>query len=156
MSHPNDPAGYDRAATQADTTQTQPAGGIAAAGSEIAPYVVPMFAYVGLSALEGYLPHVVGKPSPTWYPLAYAAKLLIVALLAWHYRATWNDFRPAPTFGKIILGILTGILVGGAWVGLDGRYPALPFLGSRASFDPKELAPIAHWSFIGVRLLGLV
>ncbi len=160
MSNHTDPAERDRAATQAGLAQTPPAGqpaaGIVEAGSEIAPYVVPMFAYVGLSSLEGYLPQVLGQPSPTWYPLAYAAKLLIVTLLAWRYRATWNDFRPPPTLGKIILGVLTGILVWGAWVGLDGRYPALPFLGSRSAFDPKELAPFARWAFIGVRLMGLV
>jgi uncharacterized protein len=160
MSHPIEPPGYDRTATQAGSAQTQPPGapapGMGDAGSDIVPYVVPMFAYVGLTALEGYLPQVVGKPSPTWYPLAYSAKLLIVALLAYRYRATWNDFRPAPTIGKIILGILTGLLVCGAWVGLDGRYPALALLGSRTAFDPRELAPIAQWGFIGVRLLGLV
>lgn len=160
MSHPIEPPRFDLAATEARSAQTEPpsdhARSLAEASSDIAPYVVPMFAYVGLTALEGYLPQVVGKPSPTWYPLAYSAKLLIVALLAYHYRSTWSDFRPPPTIGKIILGILTGLLVWGAWVGLDGRYPAMPFLGSRTAFDPRELTPIARWAFIGVRLLGLV
>lgn len=160
MSHSTEPAGYDRAGTPAAAAGTQPSGQYATvhalAGSDIIPYVVPMFAYVGLSSLEGYLPQVVGKPSPTWYPLAYVAKLLFVVLLAWRYRATWNDFRPPPTPAKIILGILSGLIVCGAWVGLDGHYPALSFLGNRAAFDPEALDPAARWAFIGVRLLGLV
>jgi CAAX prenyl protease-like protein len=160
MSNSIDPLGYDHTDTPAGLAQTQPPGqpasGVATAPSDIAPYVVPMVTYVALSSLEGYLPTALGQPSSTWYPPAYAGKLLIVALLAWHYRATWNDFRPLPSLGKIILGILTGILVWGAWIGLDGRYPALPLLGTRSAFDPQKLAPLARWAFIALRLLGLV
>jgi CAAX prenyl protease-like protein len=115
-----------------------------------------MFAYVGLTALEGYLPQLMGKPSEALYPIAYGAKLLIVALLAWHYRQTWNDFRPIPKAGTIILGILTGLIVCAAWVGLDGLYPMITFLGSRSAFDPFALDGLWRWIFIGVRLLGLV
>ena len=136
----------------------QPATGITAAGSEILPYVVPMFAYVGLSSLEGYLPQVMDKPSPTWYPIAYAAKLVVVAALAWYFRVTWRDFRPAPTPGKVMLGVLTGLFVCLAWVGLDGHYPAMPsFLGEAARHSIHSCSiPVARWGFMGVRLLGLV
>jgi CAAX prenyl protease-like protein len=127
-----------------------------AAGSDILPYVVPMFAYVGLSGLENYLPQVEGQPSPFWYPLAYTAKLVIVIFLAWWYRSTWRDFRPPPTFGAISLAAAAGVLVWGLWIGLDGRYPMFSFLGSRAGFNADGLAPAGRWAFISVRLLGLV
>jgi uncharacterized protein len=131
--------------------------GSPAVGAEILPYVVPMFAYLGLSSLEGYLPQLVDKPSAALYPIAYGAKLLIVALLAWHYRATWSDFRPRPKAATIMLGIMTGLFICAAWVGLDGHYPTFKFLGgSRSEFDPYSLGATARWAFIAVRLLGLV
>ena len=64
--------------------------------ADILPYVAPMFAYVALGGIEGYLPQVESQPSPTWYPIAYAVRVVIVAALAWRYRETWNDLRPAP------------------------------------------------------------
>ena len=96
---------------ESPSQQAQGATGGGSAGADILPYVVPMFAYVGLTALEGYLPQLVGKPSPAWYPIAYGAKLFVVVLLAWHYRATWSDFRPRPKAGAIVLGVLTGLFV---------------------------------------------
>ena len=60
---------------------------------EMLPYVVPMFAFLVLTNLESSLPR------PDWYPLAYAAKILVVALLAWHYRSAWSDLRPFPPSG---------------------------------------------------------
>ncbi len=125
-------------------------------GPGIVPYAVPMFAYVGLGGLESYLPSVQGHPSPFWYPLAYAAKLVVVAMLAWHYRATWVDFRPWPKASTLALAVLVGLIVWGLWIGLDGRYPALRFLGKRAGFDVDALNPGLRWAFIVVRMLGLV
>src|SRR5262249_35102506 len=104
--------------------------------ADILPYVVPMFAYVALGGIEGYLPQVDSQPSPTWYPIAYAVRVAIVAALAWRYRATWKDLRPAPGLAGLALAVATGLLVTLLWVGLDGLYPGLPFLGQRASFDP--------------------
>ena len=124
--------------------------------SDLVPYVVPMIAYVGLGGLESYLPSIHGQPSPFWYPLAYAAKLLIVTILAWHYRATWSDFRPWPKISALALAVLLGVVVWGLWIGLDGRYPALPFLGTRAGFDLEALNPGRRSAFIVVRMLGLV
>jgi uncharacterized protein len=129
----------------------------AAGWSDIVPYVVPMFAYVLLGGLESYLPSVDGHPSPFWYPLGYAARVVLVALLAWYFRATWIDFRPWPGTKQIVLAIVVGIVVWASWVGLDGWYPALPFLGTRIGFDVNALVePGPRWAFIGVRLLGLV
>jgi CAAX protease family protein len=159
MSHFTEPAGPDRpggAATRTTEPGAQGATGGTGGGDDILPYVVPMFAYLGLTSLEGYVPQLMGSPSPAWYPIAYGIKLVLVALLAWHYRATWNDFRPAPSLGKIALGVLTGLLVCAAWVGLDGLYPTMKFLGSRSAFDPLQLGAAARWAFIALRLLGLV
>ena len=116
-----------------------------------------MFAYVGLTSLEGYLPQLMGSPSPLWYPIAYGIKLILVALLAWHYRATWNDFRPAPSLGKIALGVLTGLLVCAAWVGSRralSRCSSSWAAGRRST--RSHSAPAARWAFIALRLIGLV
>jgi uncharacterized protein len=126
------------------------------AGGDIIPYVAPMFAYVGLTALEGYVPQLIGNRSAAGYPIAYGIKLILVALLAWYYRATWRDLRPAPSIGKIVLGVVTGVLVCVAWVGLDGHYPTFKFLGSRSAFDPLTLGVGSRWAFIALRLAGLV
>jgi CAAX prenyl protease-like protein len=115
------------------------------------PYVAPMFAYVALSSLEGYL------PSPGWYPAAYAVKAAIVAAIMWHYRSTWRDLRPMPGILNLALAVVTGLIVIAMWVGLDGLYPDLPFMGgSRQAFDPNELGTGGKWAFIGVRMIGLV
>ena len=114
------------------------------------PYVVPMFAFLVLTNLEGYL------PGPDWYPLAYAAKVLAVAILAWHYRSAWSDLRPLPPIRSLVLAIMIGLVVFVLWVRLEGWYPALSFLGKRTGFDPGTLAPGWKWPFIVVRFFGLV
>jgi uncharacterized protein len=124
--------------------------------ADLLPYVVPMFAYVVLGYLEGYLPSVDSQPSPVWYPAAYAARVVIVAALAWHYRETWTDLRPAPRLPAIALAVLSGLLVTCLWVGLDGRYPSLPFLGERVSFDPTRMSQVPRLGFYAARLTGLV
>jgi CAAX prenyl protease-like protein len=133
-----------------------PRGAPAAELPEILPYVVPIFAYVTLGGLEGYLPRVDHQPSPRWYPAAYAARLVIVGLLAWRYRATWRDLRPWPGLGGFVLASLTGLVVTGLWVGLDGLYPTFAFLGQRVAFDSTRLGPGPRVAFIAVRMLGLV
>lgn len=124
--------------------------------AHLLPYAVPMFAYVALGGLEGYLPEVDSQPSPTWYPIAYTVRLLIVAALAWRYRETWKDLRPVPGIGGATLAVLCGLLVTWLWVGLDGRYPALPFMGHRSSFDPTRIGPAYRPGFYAVRMAGLV
>jgi uncharacterized protein len=122
----------------------------------ILPYLVPIFAYVTLSGLEGYLPQVDKQPSPVWYPIAYAVKVALVAVSAWWYRSTWKDLRPFPTLPSLGLATLIGLLVFGLWVGLDGVYPALPGMGHRTAFDPGRLSTGFRWGFIVVRMAGLV
>ena len=128
-----------------------------AAGSDILPYVVPMFAYVGLSGLENYLPQVEGQPSPFWYPLAYTAKHRHR-----HLSLPGGIARPGVTSGPLRRSEPSAwrpppaCSCGRLWIGLDGRYPMFSFLGSRAGFNADGLAPAGRWAFISVRLLGLV
>ena len=160
MSDRTEPAPDDRASALAGT-KTQPSRHpvveAMSTGSDIIPYVVPMFVYVGLTSLEAYLPQVAGQVSSTWYPIAYAAKLIVVALLIWRYRATLRDYRPFPGLAKVVLGVATGLFVCLAWIALDGHYPALPFMGGCGSaFDPFTLHPVARFGFIAGRTIGLV
>lgn len=122
------------------------------------PYVAPMAAYVLISSLEGQLPHgPSGTPHPTWYPLAYAAKAAIVALLIYLGRSTWRDLRPWPSRPvDWALSVGLGLAVTAAWVGLDGLYPRFGATGSRESFDPTVMPPVPRAAFIAVRMLGLV
>ena len=76
--------------------------------------------------------------------------------MAWYYRSTWRDLRPFPNFTSIVLGIVSGLTVTALWVGLDGLYPTLPFLGKRVSFDPARMYHGARIGFYVVRLIGLV
>lgn len=124
--------------------------------SDLVPYAVPMFAYVAIGGIEGYLPQVESHPSPVWYPIAYGVRVAIVAALAWHYRETWEDLRPAPGLVGTVLAVATGLLVTLLWVGLDGLYPDLPFMGHRSSFDPSGMSRAGRIGFYAVRLTGLV
>jgi uncharacterized protein len=142
--------------SSAPDLEPQPVERPMAGGSDVIPYAAPMFAYVALGGLEGYLPAHGGQPSPFWYPLAYAIRVALVAILCWHYRATWNDFRPWPKMAALVLAVLVGVVVWGLWIGLDGRYPPIPLLGKRGGFDAGTLAPRARLAFVAVRMLGLV
>jgi CAAX prenyl protease-like protein len=144
------------AAGQTTSSESEPARKRETQTADILPYVAPMFAYVALGGVEGYLPQVDSQPSPVWYPIAYAVKLVVVAALAWRYRETWRDLRPAPGPIGVVLALVTGLLVAMLWVGLDGRYPALPFQGQRASFDPMRISNAWRVGFYAVRLTGLV
>ncbi len=55
------------------------------------PYVAPMVAFLALTAAEGYLPTRGGGIDPLWYPVVYAIKVAIVAVLAWVCRSPWRD-----------------------------------------------------------------
>ena len=56
----------------------------------------------------------------------------------------------------LLEGVVSGFVVTGLWVGLDGLYPGLPFLGHRASFDPMRMSPAWRLGFYAARLTGLV
>src|SRR6476620_6405304 len=122
------------------------------------PYVVPLAGFLALTALEGYLPTAPGgAPSPLWYPIGYTVKVVGVVVLLWYCREILGDLRARPTPLGWVLSVLVGLGVTAVWVGLDGHYPALPFLGGkRIAFDPFTLSPAARVGFLTVRMLGLV
>jgi CAAX prenyl protease-like protein len=119
-------------------------------------YVIPVAGFVLLTSLE----EPVAAGGSAWpalgYPLAYTAKVLVVSALAWACRRSWRDLNPLPSRSVLALAIGLGLLVAIAWVGLDGRYPALPGLGKRTGFDPGVLSPPGRWCFLAVRFFGLV
>jgi uncharacterized protein len=121
-----------------------------------APWVAPMFVYVGLTQAESLIPE---QHHPTWYPIAYALKVLItVGIMLTVARPAWADLKRLPNAGGWLLAVVSGLAITGLWVGLDGTYPALPLLGgndARESYDPNVLAPVAMWAFLSVRMLGL-
>jgi CAAX prenyl protease-like protein len=134
-----------------DPESPQPESGARGAGlPEILPYVAPLFVFLILTSLEGSV------PDPTWYPLAYAVKLLIVSLVAWHYRSAWSDLRPVPPLRSVALATTIGLLVYVLWVRLEGWYPTFGLLGKRTGFDPSSLPESWKWPFLAVRFFGLV
>jgi CAAX prenyl protease-like protein len=120
------------------------------------PYVAPMAAFLLLTNAEGWLPTSDGRADPRWYPIAYAAKVGLVSAVAWACRSTWRDLAPRP--GPAVLGLAAtlGVAVAAVWVGLDGHYPPIPWLGTRQGFDPSALPAGAKAAFLAVRLFGLV
>ncbi len=60
------------------------------------PYVAPMATFLVLTSLEDWLPKGPTAPHPTYYPLFYAFKIAVVAVVCWLGRSTWRDLRPWP------------------------------------------------------------
>src|SRR5262245_2467978 len=60
------------------------------------PYVTPLVTFLVLTQAEGSLPQAGGGPHPTWYPVAYAVKIAVVAAVAVAGRSAWRDLRPVP------------------------------------------------------------
>jgi CAAX prenyl protease-like protein len=122
------------------------------------PYIVPLGGFLALTALEGQVSTGRnGEVSPVWYPLAYTAKVLVVSGLVWWCRPALRDLAPRPSARSLALAVALGLAVIAAWVGLDGLYSAIPYLGGkRSSFDPTVLPPLARAGFLAVRVFGLV
>lgn len=122
------------------------------------PYILPLGGFLALTALEGQLPTGPGgAPSPVWYPIMYAVKLSVVAVLLWICRGIFRDLSPRPTRGGAALSIGIGLAVIVVWVGINGHYPAIPGLGgARTAFDPFTLPPTARAAFLVIRMTGLV
>jgi CAAX prenyl protease-like protein len=115
-----------------------------------------MATFLGLTAVEDWLPKLEGGPHPTYYPLFYAFKVAVVTVVAVLCRSTWRDLRPWPKPGAIALAVGIGVAVTVAWVGLDGWYPTFGGVGSRAAFNPNLLPGLARSAFLAARLYGLV
>jgi len=125
-------------------------GAADSAPREMLPYVAPMLAFLVLTSLEGYL------PGQGWYPPAYAAKVLVVAIVAWCCRSTWSDLRPVPPATSLVLATMVGLIVFVLWVRLEGWYPEIGLLGKRTGFDPSPLPAGWKWPFVAIRFTGLV
>ena len=112
------------------------------------PYVAPIVAYVTLTSLEALVPAAA-------YPLAYAAKAVLVTIVALLFRGAWRDIRP--DWRPVPLAVLVGIAAWVLWVGLD-LWPGYPHLGGRQSFNPFAAIadPAERALFLLVRLYGLV
>ena len=118
------------------------------------PYVAPMFAFLVLTAAEDAA--VRAAHDPNAYPIAYAIKIGLVVLVSLLCRDAWRDLKPRPSPVAIAIAIVLGLIVAAAWVGLDGLYPPIPFLGKRAGYDPAVLAPASRAAYLSARFFGLV
>ena len=132
---------------------TGDAGGMADLWA-FAPYVSPMAAYLLLTQAETMIPD---DRQAQWYPIAYAVKVFVVLGLVLAGRSALRDLRKRPGVVGWAIAVVLGLLVAAVWVGLDGWYPVLPFLGgAREGFDPAVLGPSARAGFLAVRFFGLV
>ena len=119
-------------------------------------YLAPFAAFLVLSALENLLPKTGEVVRAAPYAAAYAIKMVLVTAVAWTCRSTWSDLRPRPTAGWIAISVLLGGVVAALWIGLDGKYPALPTQEKRIGFDPGTLPASWRFAFTVVRLYGLI
>jgi CAAX prenyl protease-like protein len=119
-------------------------------------YVLPMASYLVLTSLEPSFCQENGALVPQRYAVAYGVKLLVVAGVMWWARGTWGDYGVHFSWGGVGIGVVLGLVVAALWVGLDGRYPAIPLLGERSAFDPGALGEGGKWLFLVVRMVGLV
>ncbi len=144
------------------------------------PYVAPLVAFMVLTAFEGLLPLDGEKTHPTYYPILYGIKLVIVSIVAWMSRAAWVDLKPLPCPKELAVAILLGLFVTIQWVGLelvvtkgleiaglDGAVTKLaasmkwfpsPFgaSGSRSAFDPGVYSTGGKVAYLIMRFIGLV
>ena len=117
-----------------------------------------MFAYVALGGLESYLPQVDRQPSPSLVSDRLCREIVVVAALAWWYRYDLEGSAALPEHSGVSpWPTLTGLLVTGLWVGLDGLYPSLPFMMANAPRSTRTgCRRRRDGRFIVVRMLGLV
>jgi CAAX prenyl protease-like protein len=116
-----------------------------------------MVAFLALTSAEDWLPKSGEHPSPTWYPIAYAAKIAIVGVLMWLGRSAWRDLSPRPGWRVFMLAAALGLAVIVVWIGIERfPYPKLMGGGKRQAFDPWVLSPLARYGFLAVRIVGMV
>lgn len=113
-----------------------------------------MFAFLALTSAESSVASAANHPLA--YPIAYAVKIALVTAVAVWFRSAWRDLRPVPSLTVIVASVALGLGIAAMWVGLDGHYPSLPFLGKRSAFDPWTLSAANRWWFLAVRFFGLV
>jgi CAAX prenyl protease-like protein len=113
------------------------------------PYVLPMAAYLLLTAAEPYIPR-------SLYSIAYMGKAVILGIVlavtakSWRGEIGWE--------GKAVgLGILAGLIGLPLWLGVDAITPHFDFLGKRVGYNPFEAItdPGLRMAFLAVRFCGL-
>lgn len=111
-------------------------------GRDWSPYVLPF----GLFALLTYGLPLAGLAAGA----AYGFKILVTsAALVFYWSRVRDEFRK----GHIGLSLVSGVVVYGLWVLLEGFYPPI----GTSSFDPHREAEGAAWVFlIATRLAGSV
>ena len=123
------------------------------------PYVAPMLVFLAFTQAEAsFATGSDNRADPSLYPWLYIVKILATTATVLAFRSTWRDFQPIPRPGVWLLAIFVGLLAIVVWIGLDQRYPALPFLGGgRSEFNPNGIP--SDWQRIGFlisRFFGLV
>ncbi len=92
-----------------------------------------MFKYIApfvLFAILTYIPEVTGLSQAVAYPV----KTVAVALLLYHFRATFrHEVKPVMDWTAVLAGVLVFLL----WTGMEGMYP---LLGEPAGFNPFDLS----------------
>lgn len=119
------------------------------------PYVVPFALYL--------LGTTLAAQTGEAYPLAYSAVAVVVAAATY-----WLVWRPGilKPHRDVGIGILVGVIGIVWWIaacGLEIEQSLTPYLPSwlrpaeRVAYNPfAVLAPPAAWSFVAIRLIGLV
>lgn len=147
----------DHQVTETDSSASPPPASSAGSAWPWWPYVLPMAAFLVLTALEDYLPKVQGQPHPVWYPVAYAFKIFMVLILLGVGRIALRDLLPRPSLGVLAMAVALGIAVTVLWVGLERLpYPKFALSGARQAFNPFLLPPIGRVTFLAARMFGLV
>jgi CAAX prenyl protease-like protein len=112
------------------------------------PYVVPMVLFLGLTALEGQLPHL-------YVPL-YIAKVVVVLAALVFFRSVWKEI----TFDAkwIVPSVVIGVALCAVWIWVEKNVQYPHFLGERTAFNPySEIDnPGMRAAFFGFRFFGLV
>jgi CAAX prenyl protease-like protein len=92
----------------------------------IIPHVAPYAAYVAIGAAGEHVA-----------PYTDAIRIALVGgmLLHWWRREAYAELETAPTAGQVLLGALSGLAVGAAWVPLAKLVPSL-YATERTGLDP--------------------
>lgn len=125
--------------------------------SPVTSYVAPFVLYLLGTSLAARAPREM-------YPLAYGAVAALVAIVAWRLLRGRQIVAPRRRIGW---AVVVGLLGAALWLGLSearleehiaAYLPAWLRPSPRVGFNPFEniSQPLAAWSFIVVRLIGLV
>lgn len=113
-----------------------------------APYVIPFFIFIILTAPVAYL--------PDFAHLLYTAKTFLVGTLLWLWRNDYApDFANKLTIKGYIIAVIFGIVTLIAWILFEAIFPPL---GNEAGFNPYSFGclPTAVPILIAIRLAGAV